>query len=161
MKPLDLGAYRAESPGGPVEQIAVTGIAYYNVNLERRGIYDREIGSVCHRSSGGLVGGAAEEEESMDERIVKRVPRMRTIRNIVAEIKALDPGSEVTEYFVRKLVKDGTVKPTWAGNKALINLDDVLDILRTGTIRAQASYPVIDGIRRVDVHMRPGRVGGS
>lgn len=108
------------------------------------------------RNSGNLVDGVDGEEKNMDERTVKRIPRMRTASKIVAEIKALDPGSEVTEYFVRQLVKDGAVNPTWAGNKALINLDDVLDILRSGTIRTKASCPVIDGIRRVDVHMRPG-----
>ena len=85
-----------------------------------------------------------------------KIPRMRTAAKIVAEIKALDPDSEVTEYFVRQLIKDGTVKPTWAGNKALINLDDVLDILRAGTARTKANPTVTDGIRRVDVHMRPG-----
>lgn len=87
-----------------------------------------------------------------------KIPRMRTAQKIVAEIKALDPGSEVTEYFVRQLVKDGTVKPTWAGNKALINLDDVLDLLRAGTARTPATPSAVEGIRRVDVHMRPGRV---
>lgn len=85
------------------------------------------------QNSGCLVGGVAEE----DKRTVKRIPRMRTASKIVAEIKALDPGSEVTEYFVWQLVKDGAVKPTWAGNKALINLDDVLDILWAGTARTQ------------------------
>lgn len=93
----------------------------------------------------------------MDESPAKRIPRMRTASKIVAEIKALDPGSEVTEYFVRQLVKDGTVKPTWAGNKALINLDDVLAILWAGTDKPKASTSAIDGIRRVDVHMLPGK----
>lgn len=109
------------------------------------------------QNSGCLVGGVAEE----DKRTVKRIPRMRTAPKIVAEIKALDPGSEVTEYFVRQLVKDGAVRPTWAGNKALINLDDVLDILWAGTARTQANPPVVEGIRRVDVHMRPGGAGGA
>lgn len=86
-----------------------------------------------------------------------RVPRMRTSSKVVAEIKALDPDSEVTEYFVRQLVKDGTVKPTWAGNKALINLDDVLDLLRIGTARPQVSPSAIGGIRRVDIRMRPDK----
>ena len=90
-----------------------------------------------------------------------RVPRMRTAQKIVAEIKALDTDSEVTEYFVRQLVKDGTVKPTWAENKALINLDDVLDLLRIGTARPQVSPSVIGGIRRVDVHIRPDKVSGG
>ena len=94
----------------------------------------------------------------MPETHVKRVPRMRTVSRIVAEIKALDPGSEVTEYFVRQLVKNGVISPTWAGNKALINLDDVLDILWSGTARATASPPTAGGIRRVDEHMRPTRI---
>lgn len=97
----------------------------------------------------------------MNESTVKRVPRMRTVHNIVAEIKALDPASEVTEYFVRQLVKDGIVKPTWAGNKALINLDDVLDILWAGTAKAQARPPAAEGIRRIDVHMRQGKAQGA
>ena len=93
----------------------------------------------------------------MDESTGKRVPRMRTAPNIVAEIKTMDPGSEVTEYYIRQLVKDGTVPAVWAGNKALINLDDVLDILRAGTTRTKASSPAVDGIRRVGVHMRPDK----
>lgn len=88
---------------------------------------------------------------------VKRIPRMRTVSKIVAEIKAMDPDTEVTEYFVRQLIKAGTVKPTWAGCKALINLNDVLDILVTGTDRPQASPPTVGGIRRVDEHIRQGR----
>lgn len=94
----------------------------------------------------------------MEENTVRHVPRMRTVTKIVAEIKALDPGSEVSEYFVRQLVKDGTIPVVWAGSKALLDLNDVLDVLRTGTTRPQASPSAIEGIRRVDVQMRPGRV---
>lgn len=61
------------------------------------------------------------------------IPRMRTAPKIVAEIKALDPGSEVTEHYIRQLVKAGTVPVVWAGSKALINLDDVLTLLRLGS----------------------------
>ncbi len=35
----------------------------------------------------------------------EHIPRMRTAPKIVAEIRALDPGSEVTEYYVRQLIK--------------------------------------------------------
>jgi hypothetical protein len=76
---------------------------------------------------------------------------MRTAAKIVTEIKALDPGSEVTEYYVRKLVRDGKVPVAWAGNKALINLDDVLALLREGTDRTEPVPCVSGGIRRVDV----------
>lgn len=94
----------------------------------------------------------------MDEPSVKYIPRMRTVSRIVAEIKALDPSTEVSEYFIRQLIKAGTVPVVWAGNKALINLDDVLEILRTGTTVAQASPPTVGGIRRVDEHMHPAGV---
>lgn len=79
------------------------------------------------------------------------IPRMRTAPKIVAEIKALDPGSEVTEHYVRQLVKDGTVPVVWAGSKALINLDDVLDLLRLGTSRAESTPCTVGGIRRISV----------
>ena len=86
----------------------------------------------------------------MAENNMKQIPRMRTVSKIVAEIKALDPGSEVTEYYIRQLVKEGTVSALWAGNKALINLDDVLDLLRTGTDRAQKEIHAAANIRRVN-----------
>lgn len=78
------------------------------------------------------------------------IPRMRTAPKIVAEIKAQDPGSEVTEHYVRQLVKDGKVPVVWAGNKALINLDDVLALLRLGTSRAEPIPCTVGGIRRID-----------
>lgn len=81
------------------------------------------------------------------------IPRMRTISKIVAEIKALDPGSEVTEFYIRQLAKEGTVPVVWAGRKALINLDDVLNLMRLGTAPTKAETPAVGGIRRV----APGR----
>lgn len=79
-----------------------------------------------------------------------RIPRMRTAPKIVAEIKALDPGTEVTEYYIRQLVKAGAVPVVRAGNKALINLNDVLDLLRMGAPSPQAAPPAAGGIRRID-----------
>lgn len=79
------------------------------------------------------------------------IPRMRTAPKIVAEIKALDPGSEVTEHYVRQLARAGKVPVVWAGNKALINLDDVLALMRMGTARpVEDAVPTGGGIRRID-----------
>ena len=78
------------------------------------------------------------------------IPRMRTAPKIVAEIKALDPDSEVTEHYIRQLIKAGTVPVVWAGNKALINLDDVLSLLQMGTNRVEPTPCVGGGIRRID-----------
>lgn len=81
----------------------------------------------------------------------KSIPRMRTAAKIVAEIKALDPDTEVTEFYIRQLAKEGTVPVVWAGRKALINLDDVLDLMRLGTAPAKAEAPAVGGIRRINV----------
>lgn len=79
------------------------------------------------------------------------IPRMRTAPKIVAEIKALDPDTEVTEYYVRQLVRTGVVPVVWAGAKALINLDDVLSLLRLGASRAEPKPEATGTIRRVEV----------
>ena len=81
----------------------------------------------------------------------ERIPRMRTAAKIVAEIKALDPDTEVTEFHIRKLAKEGTVPVVWAGRKALINLNDVLDLMRQGITRPTDEVtPTVGGIRHID-----------
>ena len=80
----------------------------------------------------------------------KSIPRMRTAAKIVAEIKALDPDTEMTEFHIRQMAKDGTVAVVWAGRKALINLDDVLDLMRQGMTRPTEEAPAVGGIRRID-----------
>ena len=81
----------------------------------------------------------------------EHIPRMRTAAKIVAEIKALDPDTEVTEFYIRQLAKEGTVPVVWAGRKALINLDDVLNLMRLGTAPVKAEAPTTGGIRRINV----------
>lgn len=130
----------------PAKEKETCGISNQSIALPRQDL-------LCVESC--LAVGATRKENGMDESTAKRVPHMRTASKTVAEVKTLDPGSEVTEYYIRQLAKDGTIPVVWAGNKALINLDDVLDILRTGTTRTEAKSPVVDGIRRVDAHMRP------
>lgn len=79
------------------------------------------------------------------------IPRMRTAANIVAEIKALDPATDVTEYWVRGLIRDKVVPIVRAGCKCLVNLDDVLAVLRFGTEQKHSESDVVGGIRRVEV----------
>ena len=57
------------------------------------------------------------------------IPRMRLLREAAEEIKALDPGSAVTTYFIRQLALEGKIKSVMAGRKRLINLDDLLRYL--------------------------------
>lgn len=67
------------------------------------------------------------------------LPRMRLIKECVAEIKALDPGTAVTEYYIRGLVKTGKIPVAMAGNKALINLDGLLNYLANPETVAEPS----------------------
>ena len=57
------------------------------------------------------------------------LPRMRLLKEAVAEIKQMDPSSAVTTYFIRQLAIDGKIKSVMAGRKRLINLDSLIDYL--------------------------------
>ena len=85
------------------------------------------------------------------EKYTMPIPRMRTAPRIVAEIKALDPATEVTEYWVRSLIRNKAVPVVHAGYKCLVNLDDVLALLRQGTAQTAPKADVVGGIRRVEV----------
>ena len=58
-----------------------------------------------------------------------QVRRMRKIREAMAEIKEMDPGSTLTWYTVRKLCKNKKIRNIEAGNKLLVDLDDLIDFL--------------------------------
>lgn len=57
-------------------------------------------------------------------------PRMRTISETVSEIRAADPNSAITPYRIRQLILCGILPSVRAGNKYLLNLDDLLDYLK-------------------------------
>ena len=59
--------------------------------------------------------------------------RMRTIKASMAEIKALDADTAVTEWFIRNLCKENKVKHYNTGKKILVNLDDLLKYLSFDT----------------------------
>ena|ERR1035437_7357810 len=55
--------------------------------------------------------------------------RMRTIKGAIAEIKQEDPYSCITEHFLRQLIWQGKLQPCKAGNKNLIDMDELIDFL--------------------------------
>lgn len=57
------------------------------------------------------------------------VPRMRTVPESAAELKALDEHTSLTQCAIRRLVLDGKIKSIKAGRKHLINFDDLLAYL--------------------------------
>ena len=57
------------------------------------------------------------------------VSKMRTINEVLKEIKEIDPKSAITYNLLRKLCEEGKIKHVMTGNKALINYDDFLEFL--------------------------------
>lgn len=50
------------------------------------------------------------------------MPRIRTLKEAAAELKAKDPETAITEYALRRLVKSGKLPHVLAGRKYLINM---------------------------------------
>lgn len=57
------------------------------------------------------------------------IPRMRTIKECMEEIKKADPNTAVREYFIRDLVNSNSIVHISAGRKTLINLDVLFEYL--------------------------------
>lgn len=75
--------------------------------------------------------------------------RMRFPAQALEELRKIDPETNVTVHFIRKLVKSGVV-PSVAvgnGNKRLLNFDALLAYLENPT---EPEPPTVQGIRRVD-----------
>lgn len=91
----------------------------------------------------------------MDKNTPKYIPRMRTASGIVATLKELDPGTGVTVNLVRQIIKDGAVPVVYSGNKALVNLDDILLLFQMGGYgRSEPTPETVGGIRRIDPKRR-------
>lgn len=60
------------------------------------------------------------------------IPRMRTIDNAYAEIKMLDPKTDFTKRALQRMIVNKEIPTVKVGNKNLINLDLLLEILSCG-----------------------------
>ena len=67
-------------------------------------------------------------------------PRMRTIPQAYAELKAIDPNTGVSMRGLRKIIRSGMI-PTFevSPKKKLINFDVLLDILSGNTYNESAT----------------------
>ena len=69
---------------------------------------------------------------------MQTTPRMRTILEAAAELKAMDPHTAVTLHAIRRMVKAGEIPHVDAGRKQLINLDKLIEHLSNPTPPAPA-----------------------
>lgn len=81
------------------------------------------------------------------------LPRMRTVPEAAAEIKAADPNTAITEYHIRQLALSGVLPRVKAGRKLLINLDTLIEYLTDPTAEKfnvhNAAASNSNGIRRI------------
>ena len=73
------------------------------------------------------------------------LPRMRGINEAIAEIKAEDKNSAITQHYLRKLVKSNAIPFVRAGTKYLVNLDALEKYLQNPL---QSEYPERSGNAR-------------
>jgi hypothetical protein len=59
--------------------------------------------------------------------------RMRTIKDTAKFFREMDPDTEITEFAIRQMIKEGTIPVVKTGIKQLINLDVLLKIFGVET----------------------------
>jgi hypothetical protein len=57
------------------------------------------------------------------------LPRMRSIRQALEMIKAEDPNSCLTSYYIRDLCKKNKVRHIKSGTKVMVDYDDLLKFI--------------------------------
>lgn len=81
-----------------------------------------------------------------------KLPRMRTTKEAAKEIKATDPNTAVTEYYIRQLALSGILPRVQAGRKMLINFDLLLEYLANPTankFQIHNNAADVKGIRKI------------
>lgn len=59
-----------------------------------------------------------------------RTPRIRTVKEAMLELRALDPSTAMTSYHIRRLCLEGILPTVKTGKKILLNLDTLLEYLQ-------------------------------
>ena len=81
-----------------------------------------------------------------------KIPRMRTIKEAMQELRALDSHTAITEYHIRQLAVSGVIPRVQAGKKYLINLDTLIEYMQNPTapqFQPKNSTATASGITRI------------
>ena len=87
-----------------------------------------------------------------------KVPRMRTVSEIVEYFKKHDPDTKINQWNVRRMLKTGQIPYEKAGNRYLINLDyEQNRIINPDHLR---THPGMDGLSFMawDLRGSPGNL---
>lgn len=61
------------------------------------------------------------------------ISKLRTISGAFAEIKEADPNSAITKYAIRAIINSNCIPVIHRGKKAMFDIDDLYNYLRTGS----------------------------
>ena len=70
--------------------------------------------------------------------------RMRSIKDAAKYFRELDPETELTEYTLRQMIKEGTIPAVKTGIKYLINLDQLLAMFGSPDVSAKFGAGAMD-----------------
>jgi hypothetical protein len=76
---------------------------------------------------------------------------MRTAARCLEEIRAADPGTEITLHYIRKIIHTKQVPVVEVGRKKLVDVDAVLSYIESGPSAIREPVELTGGIRRVAV----------
>lgn len=83
----------------------------------------------------------------MEERAY--IPRIRTSREALAEVKRLDPRTSLKLHHIQRLMKSGKVQTVRSGNRIFVNLDSLIEYLVQNPVLDLSENKKIEGIRPV------------
>ena len=83
-----------------------------------------------------------------------KTPRMRTLPMAMKEIKAADPGTQLTLATLRKLVDRGMIGTVPLGNYRLIDLDKLFALLSDGIPENDAANEKTEKLGRRKAYSR-------
>lgn len=66
------------------------------------------------------------------------IPRMRTAKKAIEELKIIDPNTAFSERALRRMIANGEIPTLEIGNRKLVNFDNLLTILSDGFGTVQA-----------------------
>lgn len=63
----------------------------------------------------------------MENCTTNQVARIRTVRQVAAYMREMDPQTQLGEHAIRQLIRDGEINVIKVGNKFLLNLDQIVE----------------------------------
>lgn len=86
--------------------------------------------------------------------ITNEIPHMRSIRQLVYEIKQYDPNSVISEKFLRKLILEKKIPSVMSGRKYFVSREDLIEYLSNskGSKGDDTDISNVIGIRKVKTY---------